>query len=172
MCGRITYRGCDSAIFPTHGLQYSHMCGQILGYQYGHTDEFNSGYTIDSYYVDGVSITHGAPGSRQHVWTFAAGYGNGSCRCSQSILPFVGQDYFCETGNDNSINPSGRWFINDTLWDGQDCANACECTLNSPPWFCKQLPQATTDDIEVRMCSNVSPGSENTPVKIMELYIR
>ena len=28
---------------------------------------------IDSYYVDGVSLTYGGAGSRQHIWTFAAG---------------------------------------------------------------------------------------------------
>jgi len=81
-------------------------------------------------------------------------------------------DYFCETGNDDSINPNGRWFINDPLWDGQDCVTACECTFNSPPWFCKQLPQAATDDIEVRICSNVGNIDEDTPVEVVELYIR
>ena len=28
---------------------------------------------IDSQYVDGLSLTHGVPGSRQHIWTFASG---------------------------------------------------------------------------------------------------
>ena len=28
---------------------------------------------IDGYYVDGVSLTHGGAGSRQHIWTFATG---------------------------------------------------------------------------------------------------
>ena len=38
------------------------MRGQIKGYQYGHTDAFIYLIAgIDSYYVDGVSITYGQP---------------------------------------------------------------------------------------------------------------
>jgi len=74
MCGRNTtqYDGCDSAIFPTYGLEYSHVCGRVMGHQDGAPNAFtpfhdNHSLTIDSYYVDGVSITHGASGSRHHV---------------------------------------------------------------------------------------------------------
>ena len=42
MCGRNTtqYDGCDSAIFPTHGLQYSHVCGRVMGHQDGTPNAF------------------------------------------------------------------------------------------------------------------------------------
>ena len=62
---------------------------------------------IDSYYVDGVSLTHGAPGKRQHIWTFAAGLAELNntrhlllkCPCDISrnydrVPAFVGNDYF------------------------------------------------------------------------------
>ena len=39
------------------------------------------------------------------------------------------------------------------------------------PWFCKQLPQTTTDDIEARICRDNIYGSEDTPVELVELYI-
>ena len=180
--------GCDSVIFPTHGLPYSHVCGRVIGYQYGYPNAFtplhdNRSLTIDGYYVDGVSITHGAPGSRQHVWTFTVGSSSGSCPCSttqivcpcsttQIVPPYVGQDYFCESGMSG-----GQWpvFHTDPLWNGQDCWRqhiACECTFNSPPWFCKQLSQATTDDIEVRICGR-GPGADlyaDTPLEVIELY--
>ena len=102
--------------------------------------------SIDSPYVDGVSITHGASGSRQHVWTFAASYGPGFCPCSygQSIPTFVGQDYFCETGNDDNVLMYKKWFINDPLWDGQDCggySSACERTFNSLPGSASSCPR-------------------------------
>ena len=75
VCGRTTSSaGCDSAIFPTNGIRYSHICGRIIGYQYGSPDGFydsDPSLTID--YVDGVSVTHGTSGSRQHIWSFAAG---------------------------------------------------------------------------------------------------
>jgi len=49
--------------------------------------------------------------------------------------------------------------------------------LSSPPgvtapWFCKQLPQATTDDIEVRICGDEGASAEDAPVELIELYIR
>ena len=154
--------------------------GGVIGYQDGTPNGFaafqdNASITIDNYYVDGVSITHGAPGSRQHVWTFAAIQESGYCPCSyvspQSTPPYVGNDYFCETGNDDNVHGFiARWYINDTLWDGQDCRgiSACECTFNSSPRFCKQLPQATTDDIEVRLCTS---QETDIPLENLEIYI-
>ena len=74
-CGRShAGGGCSSTIFSVGGLPYSHVCGRIRGYQFGSTDVFWS-YTrgIDSYYIDGISLTCGHAGSRQHIWTFAAG---------------------------------------------------------------------------------------------------
>ena len=65
---------CYSAMFPTQGIQYSQVCGRIIGYQIGQTGAFileNVGnpQTIDGPYVDGVSLTYGNP--RQHIWTLA-----------------------------------------------------------------------------------------------------
>ena len=125
-----------------------------------------------------VAITHGNSGSRQHIWSFGGGFTgpDNPCPCvSGTTIPsFVGEDYFCETGNDNAVDWAGMFFADDPLWDGQDCgtSNTCECTLNNPPWFCKQLPQATTDDIEVRICGDESRSNEDTPVELIELYVR
>ena len=182
-CGRTRNVAiCDSAIFPSSGIQYNHICGRVIGYQYGHPDgNRNSNRNIETYYVDGVSITHGAPGSRQHIWTFSAAVFPNRCPCSGTgaFPSFIGDDYFCETGNDNSAPfDGGVFFPDDPLWDGLDCgttASACECTTNGPPWFCKQLPQATTDDIEVRICADDDIqfiAFEDTPVELIELYIR
>ena len=66
--------GCTSVNFPTFGVPFTKVCGRALGYQYGHIDAFRHGVTssIDSYYVEGLSVTHGIP--RNHIWIFAAGY--------------------------------------------------------------------------------------------------
>ena len=78
-CGRSSTASssCDSAIFPSRGQTYSRLCGKIVAYQRGTSNAFepsilsgNSG--IDDVYLDGISITHGAAGSRQHVWSFVA----------------------------------------------------------------------------------------------------
>ena len=61
-------------MFPVEGIQYSEVCGRIIGYQKGQPgafllDNLNQPQTIDSSYVDGISLTYGSP--HQHIWTFA-----------------------------------------------------------------------------------------------------
>jgi hypothetical protein len=139
---------------------------------------------IDDPYVDGVSLTYGSP--RHHIWTFANTLDeylyryDSKCPCSNvfeqhpvSIPSFVGNDYFCETGV-----PSGQFFSNtfyadNPLWDGQGCGptSTC-CTFNDPPWFCKQLPQSTNADLEVRLCSASAAGFENTPIELIEICVK
>ena len=108
-------------------------------------------------------------------------YPTASCPCADratalSLVPsFVGNDYFCESG-DPGPSPARIFQSNDPLWDGQGCGAATCCELSyppgvTPPWFCKQLPQATTDDIEVRLCGDESAGNEDTPVELIELYV-
>ena len=76
-CGRshTTHGGCSSTTFSVGGLPYSRVCGRIRAYQFGVVDAFVYGndLEINSYYVNGVSLTYGAVGRRQHIWTFAAG---------------------------------------------------------------------------------------------------
>ena len=164
-------------MFPIQCIQYSQFCRRIIGYQIGQPEAFfaSRGRTIDGRYVDGVSLTYGSP--RQHIWTFAnalqegLGYPSSRCPCTNtnvqptiSIPSFVGNDYFCETGV-----PPGQWvdneifYADDPLWDGHGCdpTSTC-CTFNNPPWFCKQLPQSTNTDLEVRLCSHNSGRYENT----------
>ena len=110
-CGRCIFAECQSTYFSMHGLSYSRVCGRLRGYQYGGTDAFKAGITnqytsVDSNYVDGVSITHGS-NPRKHVWTYASGvveYLNNqySCPCNTGSTyqapSFVGSDYYCESG--------------------------------------------------------------------------
>ncbi len=184
---------CVSATFSASSLLYSQVCGRIRGYQHGQTDAFrirSSATSIESRYVDGVSVTHGPPGSRKHVWTFATGISENSgtndklseCPCVPSadlssirVPSFVGQDYFCESGV-SSGNPSARLYPDDPLWDGDGCTvagNTC-CQFNNPPYFTKQLNTTTGDDLEVRACGYQSRESygEDTMIELMELYIK
>ena len=193
LCGkRSSGASCESVVYSTFGINYSHVCGRVIAYQYGSPDAFHesASQTIEGPYVDGVSVTHGSPVSRQHIWTFAAGlvesnpllYPTNSCPCADratalSLVPsFVGNDYFCESGNPTSTYSTTIFYANDPLWDGQGCGAATCCELSyppgvTPPWFCKQLPQATTDDIEVHLCGYEGNTNEDTPVELIELYI-
>ena len=100
------------------------------------------------------------------------------CPCTRPDLtyigvvpPFIGQDYFCETGSRQAFI-NGRFYADDPLWDGQGCGNTSTCCeFNNPPWFCKQLPQPITDIIELRLCANQMPD-EDSPIEIVEIYIR
>ena len=181
--------GCGSTTFPLHGIEYQKVCGKILGYQVRSTDAFhpyhkNHGLTIDGSYVDGVSLTHGHD-PRQHIWTFASAYGETlfskqnyyACPCSYRYLsghsdipPFVGNNYFCDSGNEGS---SANHVFTDPLWDGAGCtiASTC-CSLHNPPWFRKTLPSATNQDIEMRLCHDQDIGNEDIGVESVELYVQ
>ena len=182
-CGRPGPAGCVSTTFPVHGIKYSQVCGRVIGYQDRSPDAFERYYAnIDDYYVDGISLTHGQS-PRQHIWTFAAAVDETqsniyTCPCTRpdltytGVVPtFIGQDYFCETGTRDPWEYI--FYADDPLWNGQGCGGTSTCcSFNNPPWFCKQLPQPTTDDIELRLCANDDTSDEDTPLEIVELYIK
>ena len=176
---------CDSVTYSNPQTEYSKVCGRIIGYQYGNMHGFYPyhahRYTIDSYYVDGISITHGHS-PRKHIWTFAAGYSEvddyGSCPCGSpteaaNIPPYIENNYFCETGTVSSPGFS-MFYSDDPLWDGNGCGlgHSCECNLHSPPWFTVQFNTTTTDDIEVRSCSYQTTDTKNVGIELIELYIK
>ncbi len=189
-CGRTHTNeyDCSSVTFPVGGGQYSRVCGRAKAYTWGNLYSFY-GYNSDSHginapYVDGLSFTHGTP--RTHIWTFAAGLYQGTsgntrsriqrCPCNQGNTygspPFVGNDYFCESGVSALFALGRRLHPDDPLWDGQGCidGNPC-CSLNNPPWFSKTLPTPTTDDIEMRLCLENSATYSNIALEQMELYV-
>ena len=191
VCGRRSTSGsCEGLNYTTGGEQYNQVCGRIIGYQIGAPGSFlGADQSIDSYYVDGVSVTHGSP--RQHVWSFAAGRDEGNstvpghganthtCPCvdystTDKDIPGFVEHYFCESGLTQWNGTSGVFWPNDDpLWDGQNCGSASTCcTTNSPPWFHVTLSSSTTDDIEVRICGDNGITDEDTPIQFMELYVK
>ena len=142
-CGasHTTQGGCSSTTFSVGGLPYSRVCGTIRGYQFGATSAFwgyiNHNQGIDGYYVDGVSLTHGGAGSRQHIWTFAAGQTEGSvyltfkCPCDihnyDHVPAFVGDSFFCESGLHSPWSQQHMFFPDDVLWDDQNCTSTSTC---------------------------------------------
>ena len=174
---------CLSTIYSTLGVEYNQVCGRIIGIQNTSTDAFRNLFnaTIDGPYVDGVSLTHGMP--RQHIWSFASGLqesadsGANGCFCGDPVITpgtpppiFVGTNYFCESGNSEQPRLNVV-YTEDPLWDGLDCPTNNCCELNSPPWFSADLPELTTDDIEVRLCCDQDTTDENIIVQSLELYV-
>ena len=70
VCGRRSTGGgsCEGLTYSTGSEQYDQVCGRIIGYQSGTPDSFvGATQSIDTYYLDGVSLTYGSP--RQHIWS-------------------------------------------------------------------------------------------------------
>ena len=200
-CGRANSSGgsCWSTTFSVGGSQYSRVCGRALAYRFGYQYAFRGYWAysriannrhvnqgIDGYYVDGYSLTHGVPGSRQHIWTFASGQFTGSrtsryqcyrCPCDNGDTcpspPFVGNDYFCESTRPEDSLGWFRFFPDAQLWDGQVCegGGTC-CRFNNPPWFTKNLASPTTDSIELRLCLTSRSSSSDVALELLELYVQ
>ena len=98
--------------------------------------------TIDQFYVEGVTLTHGPVGRREHFWTFATGiaetHDEYACPCALSGLgryhanppSFVGDDY-TSVKQVQLLSYMGRIFYiyNDSLWDrdGYSAENSRTC---------------------------------------------
>ena len=189
-CGRpANTSGCFSMNYSSI-TPYAKVCGRVIGYQVGSPDVFNPDhFTIDDTYVDGVSVTYGDP--RNHIWTYAGGlseyvsrdHAHNVCPCrlsgtstsyQQKYPPnFVGNDYYCESGNpENSFeNTDTLRYTDDPLWDGLSCEGWCCSDGRNPPWFSVQLREWTLSDIEVRICGHEETFNDDTPLKLVELYI-
>ena len=191
-CGRpVTSSGsCVGKIFSSSGIKYSQMCGQVIGYQVGYPDAAavrasSIQNDINTYYVDGVSLTHGNP--REHIWTLMSGQHDRSsydstyyskCPCGDgpySAPTFVGSDYYCEAGYQGDRKPQfEEFYSSDRLWDGKDCGSretTC-CQSSLIPWFYKSIGNYTTDDIEMRLCCNEGTNDEDVAIEQYDIYVK
>ena len=186
LCGRRLYRSfaCDSVKFDIGGRVYSQVCGRLIGYQYGSPDGAGHvvysptpGNGINEPYLDGVSITYGRP--RKHIWSFF-GHWNGYGCCSSihinntQFLGFIGDNAFCDTGNVDNVAWQDTLFVNHSLWDGVGgCTYSYTCCHSkSGPWFQTALAAPAVSDIEVRICTDQHSINEDTPLELVEIYVK
>ncbi len=176
--------GCSSVmLFPENFVNYTNVCGKIIGYQYGNPEAFQPYYSNKDVNVDGVILSHG--GDRQHIWTFAAARDEMHsnifhiCPCTNQSLNFSSvppsyaeNDYFCDTGSDE-VGEIITFYGDDPLWDGAGCGptSTC-CSFNTPPWFYKQLPEPTTDGIEMRVCRTAPSAEEDIAIEMIEIFVQ
>ena len=175
--------GCKSTMFNTFGFPHTQVCGFVAGYQYNTPNAFNGKtISIDSTYLDGISITHGSK-PRKHIWSYAASCASGAsddlngCPCSQGstqrIPTYVKDNYYCESGNPTD-QVLYRFFPNDVLWDGKDCTlkePPC-CQAPTMPYFKADVDGVSTDPIELRVCHNELFDNEDAPVESYKFFIR
>ena len=92
-----------------------------MGYTPGFWTYHNYGQTkIDGYYATGLLITYDSP--RQHIWTYTMGYydslsdtyANCPCAGGPAPPPFIGANYYCESGTNDTISDVSHYF-NDPL---------------------------------------------------------
>ena len=180
-CGRFSngLAGCVSAVV-NNIVSYRQVCGKVLGYQQNGPDAFRHFANISQVYFDGLAIMRGDP--HRHIWTYTAGFAEGKfssdgCPCNsgsiQTVPPFVGNDYYCESGySTDKCNSSV--FTNDILWDGQQCGGleAPCCSHSNMPWFIKTLNETITEDIEMRACQSNEGCPGSVPIFLIELYVR
>ena len=185
LCRKTVKRGCQSIIFPLYGIPYKRLCGQASSFQVGTNNGFHrykcSHCTINDPYVDGLSLTYDYP--RRHIWSLAAAYTGyngknypGLCPCARgrgtSPPKFVGNNYFCETGQ--------YWYAKkkidakDPLWDGSGCGSNEKQCCETPglPWFCTEIPGGTNKDIEVRVCGDQDVYDEDLYFQHLEVYVQ
>ena len=179
-------RGCTSVNLLTNDIAYTQICGRVIGYQKGETDAlYHSSRGIDSYYLDGVSITRGSA-PREHVWSFIAGQtssapsNSNSCPCNTntgsttvSVPDFIEDHYYCESGNNSQENDEDE-FYPDPLWDGKNCLSiesSC-CESNDLPWFHRNYNALSASDLELRVCRTANRKNEDILIEMYEIYVK
>ena len=179
-CGQpVNSRGsCVGIIFQSGNIEYSQVCGKIIGYQVGSPDG-PVGININRIYIDDISLAHGSP--RKHIWSFIGGvcenFNPNYCRYGTSgpktAPSFVSTDYYCESGNTNSYWQDNKLYSTDPLWDGKGCGSVAKpcCTQSNLPWFLKTLGYSTTDSIEMRLCGDEGMNNKDVAFNLVEIYI-
>ena len=169
---------CQSAFSDDIHSAYDKVCGRIIGQGVDTTDAFfrPAGPTrgIEDNYLDGVSVTLGARGSRKHIWSFGAGHpppidDKYTCPCDASNASVaksppdeVQENYFCTTS-----------YPGDRLCSGSDCNSASSCcSFHNPPYFSVQLSESTTDKVELRICTDQGANDEQLFVLFAEIYVQ
>ena len=185
-CGRqrSSVASCDSVQFSSNGYVYTEVCGRITGYQHGSPDAgshfaipLTPGNEINQPYLDGVSITYGKP--RKHIWSLYGSIDGYRCCSIEHInftrdMNFIGNNSFCDSGNPTYAPWENTLFTEFPLWDGiAGCGSSPTCCApTSGPWFRTTLTVPTISDIEIRICGDQYTDDEDTPVELIDVYIR
>lgn len=193
-CAKTVGRGCQSVLFPLHGIPYRRLCGRARAFQVGTNNAFHRFQcasphcNINQPYLDGISITHHAHPHRRHIWSLAASWTGFRDKHYRAVCPcatgegtpppdFVGGNYFCEAGQ--YWPPKAKFAADDPLWDGEGCGKdegRC-CEAAGLPWFCTDVPGAgpggvSSEDIEVRVCADQEVKDEDLLWQFLEVYVQ
>ena len=163
--------GCSSVYFDPGNTPYSRVGGRVRARQSGQPDgfqdfngpRFRGQVSLEDNYVDGISLTYGDEGNRTHIWTFAASVNTRRDRCAvcdREKPDFIGDHFSCEL-----LEFCYRVVCNSNqLWDGGQCVGGES--------FFRDLPEPTTEQIEMRVCREQDRLDEDILVTEIELYVQ
>jgi hypothetical protein len=164
--GNLSSGGQLSATIDAMALSWSEVLVDACMRQYRTDDAFqrasSTTYTLEGDYVDGMSLTHGSAGARQHLFTWAIGSrlttSAYSCPDAGGSSPpsFVGSDWDCDSGN-KSGSPTSIWYT-DRLFEGDQQ----HLTLSS----------SSSDDLEARIIFDQPHADEDIGVCGLWIAIR
>ena len=200
MCIRTQEQGtsseCNLVFFDTFNIPFTQVCGKEIGYQIGWPDAIAFNRPIYEAYIDGISLTSSPDPdidgnwwmNRKHIWSFIAmasemGLGcmcpccfdeTGEAEALEEIQGFIGDDYYCESGNIEIEADSATLYADDPLWDGMGCeSDESACCNSNQPWFCKSFNVAPNDRfVELRLCADEHPNDEHASFESVEIYVK
>jgi hypothetical protein len=160
--------GNASTFIQTLGLTWDSVQIEVTAYQFGLMNGFDSCCSdLENHYMDGLSVTQGPGGAREHLFTFAIGASQDVAQAtpaqtcpedggSPSIPAAVGENYTCASGNPGAPTASS-WFPIPLFDSTQAIA------FLGPP---------SSDDIEVRIMSSSDPGVGDILVEELAMWVR
>ena len=83
------------------------------------------------------------------------------------IVPeYVGENFYCDVDNTNTFTDADR------LWDKYDCIVGAETCCEYGQWFCTDHLQATTDDVEFRVCADEPSSNEDVYIEYVDIFVQ
>jgi hypothetical protein len=154
-------------------IPWREALGAIEGRAMDSLDAFGaSGTTLDSNYVDGVSVS--AVGTvRTHVFSLAASH-NGTdndCPCSggPGANAFTNGDWAC----DRAATTYSSAYDSTPLWEGDVSTTECAPAGYAEGFFYVAVGATDrSDSLEVRILLNEDLGNEDIALTRVELYVR
>ena len=164
LCARSSSIKCSSVIYPSNGISYSQVCGTVRIHAAGTPDGF---IVADRsiFYVDGVYFTYGDSSNRNHIWTYSAAisFGKGCGPCFyQKPRNMPGYNFTCI-----AAGCGGSKCLRGDLWGNSNRVQQC---FGSETFY-RQLSESTTDNIEMRVCTDEPRSNEDIFISFVEIFV-
>lgn len=179
-CGRTDATASMRSATFASPIPYREVRAVIRAFGFGGPDAFNRLFvgaenSVDSFYVDGVSLTVGEP--RRHVFTWAQGLvdnaigSSDSCPCVDGAAApaIVGDRYLCEAGDTSCCH---FWDFTDVLWDGNQLGDTCRASPEGGSSVVLTLDGEETEPLEVRILHDEGADDEDLAVQKLDLFVR